>query len=70
MKFNKIWPVAFCALMTLTGCRGGGNTGTNDESLSLNENGEIEFKNVKISFGNPITGADFYIFKFNFTIFI
>lgn len=58
MKFNKILPIAFCALMTLTGCRGGNNTGNVDESLSFNEDGTIDFKNVKISFGNPITGAD------------
>lgn len=57
MKFIKVLPVALCALMTLTGCRGGGNTSV-DDSLEFNSNGEIEFKNVKLTFGNPITGAD------------
>ena len=57
MKFIKVLPVALCALMTLTGCRGGGNTSA-DESLEFNSDGEIEFKNVKLTFGNPITGAD------------
>lgn len=59
MKIKKIFPVAFLAIMSLAGCRGGGNNNvSNDDSIPMDSSGNIEFKNVKLTFGNPITGAD------------
>ena len=59
MKIKKIFPVAFLAIMSLAGCRGGGNNNvSNDDSIPMDSSGNIEFKNIKLTFGNPITGAD------------
>lgn len=59
MNIKKIFPVAFLAIMSLAGCRGGENSNlSNDESIPMDSSGNIEFNNIKLTFGNPITGAD------------
>lgn len=59
MKTNKLLPV-LVSLLALTGCQrgSGGTVSTPDESLSVDESGNIIFDNVSITYGNPITGAD------------
>ena len=60
MKNTKILTFGLCALMALTGCgrRGGGNTSVPDVVPSTDASGNFVFENVKITYGNPITGAD------------
>lgn len=60
MKIKKILPVALFAITSLAGCRGGGVDPTvpATESIPVDSSGNIEFNNIKLTFGNPITGAD------------
>ena len=60
MKNAKFITFGLCALMALTGCgrRGGGNTSEPDVVPSTDASGNFIFDNIKITYGNPITGAD------------
>ena len=64
MKNTKYIAFSLCALLALTGCggrRGGGGTSSSsvpDVVPSTDSSGNFIFENVKITYGNPITGAD------------
>ena len=63
MKKTNYFTLALCTLMTLAGCRGGGNNTNSESSIpdvtpSVDASGNFVFDNVKITYGNPITGAD------------
>lgn len=66
MKNTKIITIGLCTLLALVGCgRGrGGKTSSSDTSSysdalpSVDSSGNFVFDNVKITYGNPITGAD------------
>lgn len=63
MKKTNYFTLGLCALLALTGCgRRGSTTSTGDSSPdvlpSTDASGNFVFDNVKITYGNPITGAD------------
>lgn len=63
MKKTNYFTLVLCALMTLAGCRGRGNNTNSESSISdvapsVDSSGNFVFDNVKITYGNPITGAD------------
>ena len=68
MKNTKYFTLGLCAILAMAGCtrRGGGNnTSSSSEESSIpdvvpstNSEGNFVFENVKITYGNPITGAD------------
>lgn len=61
---TKYLALGLCTILALTGCgRRGGTTSSssnpNQNSLpSVDSNGNFVFDNVKLTYGNPITGAD------------